>query len=43
MEYDDENARGLLGELDKDKSGLIDFDEFCTFLARIKYDIAPDL
>lgn len=42
MDYDEENARGLLEELDKDKSGLIDFDEFCTFLARIKYDIAPD-
>eukprot|EP00904_Undaria_pinnatifida_P002728 jgi/Undpi1/12456/HiC_scaffold_5.g02127.m1 len=36
MEYDDENVRLMLEELDEDKSGLIDFEEFCAFLARVK-------
>lgn len=36
MEYDDENIRRLLEEVDEDKSGLIDFEEFCGFLARVK-------
>lgn len=36
MEYDETSARELLEELDGDKSGLIDFQEFCAFIARIK-------
>lgn len=36
MEYDDESVRLLLEELDEDKSGSIDFEEFCSFLARVK-------
>lgn len=36
MEYDDDAARALLEELDEDKSGLIDFGEFCVFLARVR-------
>lgn len=36
MEYDDDNVRLLLEEVDEDKSGLIDFEEFCGFLARVK-------
>lgn len=36
MEYDDENVRLLLEEVDENKSGLIDFEEFCGFLARVK-------
>lgn len=37
MEYDEPSARKLLEELDEDKSGLIDFQEFCAFIARVKY------
>lgn len=36
MEYDETSARKLLEELDEDKSGLIDFQEFCAFIARVK-------
>ncbi|CAB1119188.1 unnamed protein product [Ectocarpus sp. CCAP 1310/34] len=36
MEYDETSARELLEVLDGDKSGLIDFQEFCAFIARIK-------
>lgn len=36
MDYDETSARKLLDELDEDKSGLIDFQEFCAFIARIK-------
>lgn len=36
MDYDETSARKLLEELDEDKSGLIDFQEFCAFIARIK-------
>lgn len=36
MEYDEQAARKLLEELDEDKSGLINFDEFCIFLGRVK-------
>ena len=36
MDYDETSARKLLEELDEDKSGLIDFQEFCAFIARVK-------
>lgn len=36
MDYDEASARKLLEELDEDKSGLIDFQEFCAFIARVK-------
>ncbi|CAM9256179.1 unnamed protein product [Ascophyllum nodosum] len=36
MGFDENCARDLLRELDEDESGLIDFGEFCTFLARVK-------
>lgn len=36
MDYDETSARNLLAELDEDKSGCIDFQEFCIFIARIK-------
>lgn len=36
MDYDEEAAKKLLDELDEDKSGLVDFQEFCVFLARVK-------
>lgn len=36
MGFDEDSVRKLLVELDEDRSGLIDFEEFCTFIARIK-------
>lgn len=34
--YGDEAVQTLLDEMDQDKSGLVDFEEFCVFLARVK-------
>ncbi|CAM9227512.1 unnamed protein product, partial [Discosporangium mesarthrocarpum] len=34
-DFDEVSAQKLLEELDEDKSGLIDFEEFCTFFARL--------
>ncbi|CAM9798879.1 unnamed protein product, partial [Pylaiella littoralis] len=36
MDYDETSAKKLLADLDEDKSGYIDFQEFCAFIARIK-------
>lgn len=36
MDYDETSARDLLKQLDEDDSGLIDFQEFCAFIARVK-------
>lgn len=36
MNFDEDRALELLKEIDHDKSGLIDFEEFCAFLVRVK-------